>query len=332
MYAKELKMPKRLIADPDVLSYNYGKFIAEPLSKGFGTTLGNSLRRILLSSLKGAAATAVKIDGVLHEFSTLPGVKEDITDIVLNLKQVRFKLFDDGPVTLYISAKGVEEITATDIQPNSRIEVMNPDQHIATLDKNGELNMELYVDSGRGYIPAEGNRDDEPALGVIPIDSIFSPVRKVSFKVEDTRQDVTDYDRLLFEVWTDGSVTAKDAISQAAKILTEHLRIFIDFDETYVDEEEEVDEELEKRKAYLMKPVAELELSVRSANCLEAAEIITIKDLVTKSEPEMLKYRNFGRKSLNEIKDILAEMGLAFGMALDGDGAKEEGEELDDAS
>ena len=171
MYAKELKMPKRLIADPDVLSYNYGKFIAEPLSKGFGTTLGNSLRRILLSSLKGAAATAVKIDGVLHEFSTLPGVKEDITDIVLNLKQVRFKLFDDGPVTLYISAKGVEEITATDIQPNSRIEVMNPDQHIATLDKNGELNMELYVDSGRGYIPAEGNRDDEPALGVIPIDS-----------------------------------------------------------------------------------------------------------------------------------------------------------------
>jgi len=332
MYAKELKMPKRLIADPDVLSYNYGKFIAEPLSKGFGTTLGNSLRRILLSSLKGAAATAVKIDGVLHEFSTLPGVKEDITDIVLNLKQVRFKLFDDGPVTLYISAKGVGEITAADIQPNSRIEVMNPDQHIATLDKNGELNMELYVDSGRGYIPAEGNRDDEPALGVIPIDSIFSPVRKVSFKVEDTRQDVTDYDRLLFEVWTDGSVTAKDAISQAAKILTEHLRIFIDFDETYVDEEEEIDEELEKRKAYLMKPVAELELSVRSANCLEAAEIITIKDLVTKSEPEMLKYRNFGRKSLNEIKGILAEMGLAFGMALDGDGAKEEGEELDDAS
>jgi len=332
MYAKELKMPKRLIADPDVLSYNYGKFIAEPLSKGFGTTLGNSLRRILLSSLKGAAATAVKIDGVLHEFSTLPGVKEDITDIVLNLKQLRFKLFDDGPVTLYISAKGVGEITAADIQPNSRIEVMNPDQHIATLDKNGELNMELYVDSGRGYIPAEENRDDEPALGVIPIDSIFSPVRKVSFKVEDTRQDVTDYDRLLFEVWTDGSVTAKDAISQAAKILTEHLRIFIDFDETYVDEEEEVDEELEKRKAYLMKPVAELELSVRSANCLEAAEIITIKDLVTKSEPEMLKYRNFGRKSLNEIKAILVEMGLTFGMALDGDGAKEEGEELDDAS
>ena len=332
MNVKELRIPKRLIADPEALAYNYGKFIAEPLSRGFGTTLGNSLRRILLSSIRGAAATAVKIDGILHEFSTVPGVKEDITEIVLNIKQIRFKLYDDGPVTLYINARGVGEITAADIQPNSRIEMMNPDQHIATLDKNGELNMEIYVDTGRGYIPAEGNKDDEPALGVIPIDSIFSPIRKVSFRVEDTRQDIADYDRLLFEVWTDGSITAKDAISEAARILTDNLRIFIDFDETYVEEEEEIDEEAEKRKAYLMKPVAELELSVRSANCLEAAEIITIKDLVTKSEPEMLKYRNFGRKSLNEIKTILADMGLTFGMVLDSDEIEEEGEELNDAS
>lgn len=332
MNVKELRMPKRLIADPEALAYNYGKFIAEPLSRGFGTTLGNSLRRILLSSIRGAAATAVKIDGILHEFSTVPGVKEDITDIVLNIKQIRFKLHDDGPVTLYINARGVGEITAADIQPNSRIEMMNPDQHIATLDKNGELNMEIYVDTGRGYVPAEGNKDDEPALGVIPIDSIFSPIRKVSFRVENTRQDIADYDRLLFEVWTDGSITAKDAISEAARILTDNLRIFIDFDETYVEEEEEIDEEAEKRKAYLMKPVAELELSVRSANCLEAAEIITIRDLVTKTEPEMLKYRNFGRKSLNEIKTILVDMGLIFGMVLESDEIEEEGEELNDAS
>lgn len=332
MNAKELRIPKRLIADPEALAYNYGKFIAEPLSRGFGTTLGNSLRRILLSSIRGAAATAVKIDGILHEFSTVPGVKEDITDIVLNIKQIRFKLYDDGPVALYINARGVGEITAADIQPNSRIEVMNPDQHIATLDKNGELNMEIYVDTGRGYVPADGNKDDEPALGVIPIDSIFSPIRKVSFRVENTRQDIADYDRLLFEVWTDGSITAKDAISEAARILTDNLRIFIDFDETYVEEEEEIDEEAEKRKAYLMKPVAELELSVRSANCLEAAEIITIRDLVSKSEQDMLKYRNFGRKSLNEIKSILVEMGLIFGMVLESDEIEEEGEELNDAS
>ncbi len=332
MNVKELRIPKRLIADPEALAYNYGKFIAEPLSRGFGTTLGNSLRRILLSSIRGAAATAVKIDGILHEFSTVPGVKEDITDIVLNIKQIRFKLYDDGPVTLYINVRGVGEITAADIQPNSRIEMMNPDQHIATLDKNGELNMEIYVDTGRGYVPADGNKDDEPALGVIPIDSIFSPIRKVSFRVENTRQDIADYDRLLFEVWTDGSITAKDAISEAARILTDNLRIFIDFDETYVEEEEEIDEEAEKRKAYLMKPVAELELSVRSANCLEAAEIITIRDLVSKSEQDMLKYRNFGRKSLNEIKSILAEMGLIFGMVLESDEIEEEGEELNDAS
>jgi DNA-directed RNA polymerase subunit alpha len=328
MYGKELKMPKRLMADPDFLTYNYGRFIAQPLLRGFGITLGNSLRRVLLSSLKGAAITAIKIDGVLHEFSTVPGVVEDVTQIVLNLKEIQFKLFDDGPVTLYLDGRGVGEVTAADIQPNSRVEVMNPDQHIATLDKNGELKMEIYVDTGRGYVPAELNKDDGPALGVIPIDSIFSPIRKVNFRVEDMREEMADYDRLLLEVWTNGSVTAKDAIVEAAKILTDHLNMFIDFDETYVEEEERVDEEAEKRKAYLSKPVAELELSVRSANCLEAAEIISIRDLVTKTEQEMLKYRNFGRKSLNEIKTILGEMGLSFGMVLD-DETEKQGEEQD---
>jgi len=333
MYLKELRMPKRLMADPDALTYDYGRFTAEPLSKGFGVTLGNALRRVLLSSLKGAAVTAVKVDNVLHEFGTIPGVVEDVTQIVLNLKEIRFKLFDDGPITLYLDIRGMEEVTAADIQPNSSVEIMNPDQHIATLDKNGELRMEIYIDTGRGYVPAEVNKDVDPSLGVIPIDSIFSPIRKINFRVEDTREEMADYDRLILEVWTDGSVSAKDAIAEAAKILTEHLSMFIEFDETYIEEQEEPDEEEEKRKAYLSKPVAELELSVRSANCLEAAQIITIRDLVTKTEQEMLRYRNFGRKSLNEIKTILNEMGLSFGMILDDEERiKKDEEEPEDAS
>ncbi len=319
MYSKELKVPKRLTADPDALRYNYGKFIAEPLSRGFGITIGNSLRRILLSALRGATVTAVKIDGILHEFSTVPGVVEDITQIVLNLKEISFRLFDDGPVTLYLNVKDVGEVTAADIQPNSRVEIMNPDQHIATLDTNGALDMEIYVDVGRGYVPAEVNNDEDLVLGVIPVDSIFSPIRRANFRVEDVRENMIDYDRLLLEVWTDGTISAKDAVAEAAKLLSDHLDMFVDFDETYVEEEEEVDEEMERRKAYLLKPVAELELSVRSANCLEAAEIITIKDLVTQTEIEMLGHRNFGRKSLNEIKTILTDMGLAFGMILNGD-------------
>ena len=209
---------------------------------------------------------------------------------------------------------------------------MNPDQHIATLDTNGALRMEIYVDVGRGYVPAELNKDEEPVLGVIPIDSIFSPIRKTNFWIEDMREEMTDYDRLILEVWTDGTITAKDAVAGAAKILTDHLEMFIDFDETYIEPAETVDEEMEMRKAYLSKPVAELELSVRSANCLEAANIITIKDLVTRSEAEMLKFRNFGRKSLNEIKTILDEMGLFFGMLLDGDKPVRAAEESTDAS
>ncbi|MBM3211041.1 DNA-directed RNA polymerase subunit alpha, partial [Candidatus Poribacteria bacterium] len=221
------------------------------------------------------------------------------------------------PVTLFIDVKGPGEVTAADIQPNNRVEIINPDQHIATLDKSGELKMDIIVDVGRGYLSAESNINKSSTIGFIPIDSIFSPVKKVSFRTEERREDNLDYDRLHFEVWTDGTISPKDAISDAANILTDYLDIFVNFDESYIEEEEKIDEQAEKRKMYLSKPVAELELSVRSANCLEAANIVTIRDLVTKSEQEMLKYRNFGRKSLNEIKEILSDMGLSFGMVLD---------------
>lgn len=320
MKLHELTKPKRLIADLETLTYNYGKFIAEPLERGFGVTLGNSLRRILLSSLLGTAIISVKIDGVHHEFSTIPGVVEDATQIILNLKQVRLKANINEPVTLYLDAQGNCEVTAADIQPNNLVEIINPDQHIATLDRGAKLNLELVASSGRGYVPADNNLEQQ-VIGVIPIDAAFSPVRKANFYVDETRVGpMTNFERLTLEVWTDGSITAKEAISEAAHILTEYLQMFVDFDETFHEEEEEIDEEAEKRKSYLSKPVAELELSVRSANCLEAANIVTIRDLVTKTESDMLKYRNFGRKSLNEIKDILADMGLSFGMVLDDDG------------
>jgi DNA-directed RNA polymerase subunit alpha len=331
MQTKEIVMPKRLVADPDTLTYNYGRFIAEPLLRGFGATLGNSLRRTLLSSIKGAAIIAVKIDGVLHEFSTIPSVLEDVVQIILNLKDIRLQLLGDGPVILYLDAKDAGEVTAADIQPNSKVEIMNPDQHIATLDKSGELKMEIYVDEGRGYLSFEVNQDIHRAPGIIPIDAIFSPVKKVNFRIENTMmpEQSTDSDRLVVEVWTDGSISAKDAVAQASDILIKHLSIFKDFDETYIEEDHKINEEIEKRKSYLTKPVAELELSVRAANCLAAADIITIKDLVTKSEPEMLKYRNFGRKSLNEIKAILFEMGLSFGMALDDDESPKRREKIE---
>jgi len=331
MQTKEIVMPKRLVADPDTLTYNYGRFIAEPLLRGFGVTLGNSLRRALLSSIKGAAIIAVKIDGVLHEFSTIPSVLEDVVQIILNLKDIRLQLLGDGPVILYLDAKDAGEVTAADIQPNSKVEIMNPDQHIATLDKSGELKMEIYVDEGRGYLSVEVNQDIHRAPGIIPIDAIFSPVKKVNFRIENTMmpEQSTDSDRLVVEVWTDGSISAKDAVAQASDILIKHLSIFKDFDETYIEEDHKINEEIEKRKSYLTKPVAELELSVRAANCLAAADIITIKDLVTKSEPEMLKYRNFGRKSLNEIKAILVEMGLSFGMVLDDDESPKRREKIE---
>lgn len=318
MKLHELTKPKRLVADLETLTYNYGKFIAEPLERGFGITLGNSLRRILLSSLLGTGIISVKIDRIQHEFSTIPGVVEDVTEIILNLKQVRLKANINEPVTLYLDAQGDCEVTAADIQPNNLVEIINPDQHIATLDRGAKLNMELVAGSGRGYVQANNNKYlEQQVIGVIPIDAAFSPVRKANFYVDETRVgSMTNFERLTLEVWTDGSITAKEAIGEAANILTEHIQMFVDFDETYIEEEEEIDEEAEKRKTFLAKPVAELELSVRSSNCLEAANIATIRDLVTKTESDMLKYRNFGRKSLNEIKDILADMGLSFGMVL----------------
>ena len=320
MTGREITKPKRLVADFDNLQPDYGKFIAEPLERGFGMTIGNSLRRILLSSIQGAAVISVAIDGVKHEFSTLGGMKEDVTQVLLNLKEIRFRVHTDEIVTLVLSAEGSGNVTAADIQPNGQVDIINPDQHIATLDKCDGLNMEMQVCRGRGYEFGEEHLIHNQQIGVIPVDSKFSPVRKVNFVVEETRVGhMTNYDRLILEVWTDASITAKEAITQASDILLDQLRLFSDFDETYVEPVEEIDEEELQREKWLSKPVAELELSVRSANCLEAATITTIRDLVVKTEQEMLKFRNFGRKSLNEIKDILSEMGLSLGMTLGDD-------------
>ncbi len=316
---REITKPKRLVADFDNLQPNYGKFIAEPLERGFGMTIGNSLRRILLSSIQGAAVISVAMDGVKHEFSTLDGMKEDVTQVLLNLKEIRFRVHTDEIVTLVLSVEGSGNVTAADIQPNGQVDIINPDQHIATLDKCDGLNIKIKVCRGRGYEFGEEHLPDQP-IGVISVDSKFSPVRKVNFVVEETRVGhMTNYDRLILEVWTDASVTAKEAITQASDILLDQLRLFSDFDETYVEPVEEVDEEELQREKWLSKPVAELELSVRSANCLEAAKITTIRDLVVKTEPDMLKFRNFGRKSLTEIKDILSDMGLSLGMTLGND-------------
>ena len=313
----KITKPMRLLADLDTLRPDYGKFIAEPLARGFGITIGNSLRRVLLSSIQGAAAVSVDIDGAKHEFSTIDGVREDVIQITLNLKDIRFRVYTDEIVALLLSAEGSGRITAADIQPNSQVDIINPDQYITTLDKCDGLNMEIQVCRGRGYELADEHMTTDQPIGVVPLDSKFSPVSKVNFRVEETRVGhMTNFDRLILEVWTDASITAKEAVTQAADILLDQLRLFSDFDETYVEPVEKVDEEKQQREKYLSKPVAELELSVRSANCLEAAKITTIRDLVIKSEQEMLKFRNFGRKSLNEIKDILASMGLSLGMTL----------------
>ena len=320
----EITKPKRLVADLDTLRPDYGVFIAEPLARGFGITLGNSLRRILLSSIGGAAVTSVAIDGVKHEYSTIEGVREDVVQIILNLKEIRFVVHTDEPVTLRLSAEGSGDVIAADIQPNSQVEIINPDQLIATLDKCDGLEMTLQVRRGRGYALADEHAEHDLPIGEIPIDAKFSPVKKVNFRVEETRVGhMTNFDRLLLEVETDATITAKEAVTQAAEILMDQLYLFSDFDETYVEPVVEIDEEKLKREKYLSKPVAELELSVRSANCLEAAKIGTIRELVEKTEQEMLKFRNFGRKSLNEIKDILASMGLSLGMTLDDDNDSE---------
>lgn len=314
----DIRKPERLVADLESLRPDYGKFIAEPLARGFGITLGNSLRRVLLSSIEGAAIVSVAIEGAKHEYSTIEGVTEDVIQILLNLKEIRFLVHTDDAITLRLSANGSGKITAADIQPNSLAEVINPDQYIATLDKCDGLNMELHVCRGRGYTHAEEHTDGNQPIGVIALDAKFSPVKRVNFRVEETRVGpMTNFDRLILEVSTDASITAKDAVTQAADILLDQLRLFSDFDETYVEPVQEIDEEKVQREKYLSKPVAELELSVRSSNCLEAAQITTIRDLVVKTEQDMLKFRNFGRKSLNEIKDFLANMGLSLGMELD---------------
>jgi DNA-directed RNA polymerase subunit alpha len=312
---KNLTMPKQVMADPGNTD-GYGKFTIEPLERGFGITLGNSLRRVLLSSLQGAAVTAVRIDGVLHEFSTLPGVIEDVTEIILNLKQVRLKLHGDGPKKGTFEKRGKGEVRAGDLVVDPEVTVLNPDLHIATLNRDGDLRMEVEIGGGRGYVSADQHSQTDLPIGVVSIDSLFSPVTRVNYNVEATRLGQRiDYDKLTVEVWTDRSILPQDAVAVAAKVLRDHFNLFIHFEEPIEEEvEEEVDEDSQRTRKMLDKSVEELELSVRSSNCLRAAEIKTIGDLVQKSEAEMLKYRNFGRKSLKEIQDILGEMGLSFGM------------------
>ncbi len=318
--AKDFQMPKKLQYDPKKVTDTYGKFTAEPLERGFGTTLGNSLRRVLLSSLEGSAITAVKIAGVHHEFSSIPGVVEDTTDLILNLKDIRLKLHTDKQKILSLRAKGPGDVTAKDIEADAEVEILNPDLHLATIDKNGKLELEVRARRGRGYVPSDRNKEAGQPIGLIPIDAIFSPIRKVNFKVENARVgQETDYDKLVLEEWTDGSLRPDDAVAHAAKLLKDHLSIFIHLPE----EEEEMplaDEEMKKSPDFnenLLRSVNELELSVRAANCLKNAGIETIAEMVQKTESEMLKTKNFGRKSLNEIKEILGGMGLSLGMKID---------------
>ncbi|MDR3579704.1 MAG: DNA-directed RNA polymerase subunit alpha [Oryzomonas sp.] len=316
---RDLIRPKQLQVEKETLSNTYGKFYAEPFERGFGTTLGNSLRRILLSTLQGAAITSVRIKGVLHEFSAIQGVTEDVTDIILNLKGVRLKLHSADQAIIRIVHKGEGIITAGDILVGHTVEVMNPDHHILTCGKDANLEIEMTVRMGKGYISADRNRDEKAPVGTIPIDSIYSPIKKVNFTVSNARVgQMTDYDKLTIEVWTDGSANPEDAVAYAAKIMKEQLSIFINFDEeSEPSQVEESQEEKDKINENLYRTVEELELSVRSANCLKNAGIKLIGELVSKSEAEMLKTQNFGRKSLNEIKDILTDMGLTFGMKLD---------------
>jgi len=314
---RDLIKPKKLEAEEKNLTPTYGKFIGEPFERGFGVTVGNSLRRILLSSLQGAAISAVRIKGVLHEFSTIPGVREDVADIILNLKEVRLKLHDGTQETARIEAKGEGEVRAGEIKAGPNVESLNPDLHIATLSKEGKLDMELTVKTGRGYVSAERNKEEGAPVGTIPIDAIFSPIRKVNYTITNARVGQrTDYDRLSIEVWTDGSVRPDDAVAYAARILQDQISIFINFEEA-AEAAEAAEERQPTLNENLFRSVAELELSVRSANCLQNAGIKYIGELVQKSEAEMLKTKNFGRKSLNEIKEILREMGLDFGMRIE---------------
>jgi DNA-directed RNA polymerase subunit alpha len=317
---RELIKPKRLQVDADSLTETYGKFTAEPFERVFGTTLGNALRRVLLSSLQGASIISVRVKGVLHEFSTIPGVTEDVTDIILNLKGVLINLHGHEPRNIRIVKKGVGIIKAGDIITDSNVEILNPDHYIASCGKEADVEMDMVVAMGKGYGPAERNRDEKAPVGTIPLDAIFSPIKKVNYTVSNARVgQVTDYDKLTLEIYTDGSVKPEDALAYAAKIVKEQVQLFINFDEA-LEPEEPTEKESGKPPVNenLYRRVDELELSVRSANCLKNANIRLIGELVQKSEAEMLKTQNFGRKSLNEIKDILSEMGLTLGLSLDG--------------
>jgi DNA-directed RNA polymerase subunit alpha len=314
----EIIKPKRLEVDSETHNRFYGKFACEPLERGFGTTLGNALRRVLLSSLRGSAITAVRIKDVDHEFSAIPGVLEDVTEILLNLKQVRLKILSDGLKMLHLESKGQGEIKAGDIKTDGMVEILNPEHHIATLGTDGELEMEMTVKTGKGFVPAEANKEEDQPIGYIPLDASFSPIRKVNYLVSQARVGQrTDYDKLTLEVWTDGSIGPENAIAFAAKILKEHLNMFINFEEEPLGQEDKSMEEAPAFNENLYRSVNELELSVRAANCLRNANIRYIGELVQKTEQEMLKTKNFGRKSLNEIKEILMEMGLHLGMKLE---------------
>jgi DNA-directed RNA polymerase subunit alpha len=315
---RDLIKPRGLHVDQDHLTDTYGKFVAEPLERGFGITLGNGLRRVLLSSLQGAAITSIRVEGVEHEFTTISGVAEDVTDLILNLKEVLLRLHTQEEKTIRIEVEGPKEVKAGDIIVDQDVEVLNPGHHLFTISEGSRVRIEMTCRRGRGYVPAERNKVPGAPIGVIPIDSLFSPIKKVNYQVTNARVgQVTDYDRLALEVWTNGSVSPADAVAYAAKIVKEQLAIFINFDETEEPMAIEAPKSEEKLNENLFRSVDELELSVRSANCLQNANIKTIGDLVQKSEAEMLKTKNFGRKSLKEIKEILAEMGLALGMKLE---------------
>jgi DNA-directed RNA polymerase subunit alpha len=325
---KSFQLPKKIEVEESTFSDIYGSFVIEPLERGFGLTLGNALRRVLLSAIQGAAVTNVKIDGVLHEFGTIPGVVEDVTEVLLNVKGLVVKMEVEGPHYIRIHSKKTGDVLAKHIEADADVEIINPDHHILSMTKDTDLRVEMEVNIGRGYQSAEKNKKPDDPIGVIPVDSIFTPVRKVNFTVENTRVgEQIDFDRLVLQISTNGSVKPDDALAYASKILRDHLKIFINFEEEpEMIIEEEKDDEKERMRELLLRNVNELELSVRSSNCLNAANIKTLADLVRKSEQEMLKYRNFGRKSLSELQEILKDLGLSFGMDLKPFGLDDESE------
>ena len=309
-------MPKGIQIEKDDTIPNYAKVIVEPLERGWGHTIANPLRRILLSSLQGAAVTSVRIDGVMHEYSTIDGVVEDVSDIILNIKQIRIKLLSDTDTTLRLEVSGEGDVKASDIEKNPDVVILNPEQHVATINSDAKLKIEMHVSDGRGYVAAEGNRKEDDPVGTIAIDSLFSPVVKVNYTVENTRVGQrTDLDKIVFEIWTDGSISVEDAVGYASKLLYDHLDVFINIEGEFEPVQEMVhDEKTERLRQLLKMRVDELELSVRSNNCLRAANIHTLADLVRNQETDMLKYKNFGRKSLIELNQVLSNLGLTFGM------------------